>query len=88
MKSTDSKDVLIWISSVIDSIEDVYTRKDIKTSEMSDRIYDDLGIDSLGLVNLFYGIVDELGLDHDESRIDSWKTLDDIVQYVKDQAKD
>ncbi|EQC50677.1 acyl carrier protein [Bacteriovorax sp. DB6_IX] len=75
-------DSLIKLREIITNTDDIFTRINASEIEAAHKIQEDLGIDSLGLVNLFYEISDELGTDDDEELAASWKSVADILNYM------
>lgn len=75
-------DSLIKLREIITNTDDIFTRINASEIEATHKIQEDLGIDSLGLVNLFYEISDELGTDDDEELAASWKSVADILNYM------
>ena len=47
---------------------------------------DDLGADSLDLIELLMDLEEELGGTIDEDRLKTLRTVQDIVEYIKEQA--
>ncbi|MDF2566646.1 MAG: hypothetical protein K0R90_102 [Oscillospiraceae bacterium] len=48
-------------------------------------IIDDLGADSLGLVDLVMALEDEFDIEISEDQYENFKTVGDIVKYVEDK---
>lgn len=57
---------------------------DSVTSETS--LIDDLGADSLDLVDLVMSFEDEFGIEMPEDEIENIKTVGDIVKYIEENA--
>lgn len=71
------------LKDIIETIDDLYLNKDIM--EVSDdTLLKDLGIDSLGRINLFYGIIDDFGVDRDENTATNWKTVKDVLLFIEE----
>ncbi len=49
-------------------------------------IIDDLGADSLGVVDLVMALEDEFDIEIEEDKYESFKTVGDIVKYIDDNA--
>ncbi|MDP4118352.1 MAG: acyl carrier protein [Bacillota bacterium] len=60
----------------------------IEESEItpSSSIKDDLGADSLALVDLVMALEDEFGLEIPDEALESIKTVEDIVNYVESHS--
>ena len=56
--------------------------KDIKTLKRSTRVVEDLGADSLDVVELLMTLEDEFKITIPEEKIADLKTIGDIVDYV------
>lgn len=54
--------------------------------ELSSNIRDDLGADSLSLVDLVMALEDEFGLEIPDESLDSVKTVEDVVKYIEENA--
>ncbi|MGN0649366.1 MAG: acyl carrier protein [Oscillospiraceae bacterium] len=48
------------------------------------KIIDDLGADSLDVVDLMDGISDEFGIEIPENEVENMVTVGDIVKYIED----
>lgn len=70
------------LQSIISGIDDLYLRVPV-TSSKDETTLADLGIDSLGRITLFYGIIDHFGVNKDEGLAAEWKTLKDILEFMK-----
>lgn len=49
-------------------------------------IVDDLGADSLGVVDLVMALEDEFDIEIDEDKYESFKTVGDIVKYIEENV--
>tara|TARA_Y100000590_G_scaffold470454_1_gene665196 strand:- start:63488 stop:63676 length:189 start_codon:yes stop_codon:yes gene_type:complete len=58
-------------------------RVEIDNIQSQNSIYDDLGIDSLTRVTIFYEIQDHFNIDKDESDAAQWRTIQDILTYME-----
>ena len=67
---------------IITDTEDIFIRIPITEIAGKEKLNDDLGIDSLGKVNLFYEISDELETGDEEDVAVSWSTVDDVLRYI------
>lgn len=53
---------------------------------LSSNIKDDLGADSLSLVDLVMALEDEFGLEIPDESLDSVRTVEDVVKYIESNA--
>ena len=53
---------------------------------LSSNIKDDLGADSLALVDLVMALEEEFGLEIPDESLDAVKTVEDVVSYVEANA--
>lgn len=53
---------------------------------LSSDIKDDLGADSLSLVDLVMALEDEFGLEIPDESLDSVRTVEDVVKYIESNA--
>lgn len=53
---------------------------------METSLIDDLGADSLDLVDLVMSFEDEFGIEMPEEEIENIKTVGDIVKYIEENA--
>lgn len=72
------------LKKIIAETEDVFVRIPVENITGAEKIQEDLGIDSLGRVNLFYEISDELETDDDEEVCANWNSVSDIVKYIEE----
>lgn len=72
------------LRQIITDTEDVFVRMPVEKITGEEKIKEDLGIDSLGRVNLFYEISDDLGTDDDEEVCANWNTVADIIKYIEE----
>jgi acyl carrier protein len=80
---------LAKIKKIIDDTEDLYIHKSTSDIKNEDKIINDLGIDSLGRVTLFYELAHEFNIDEDsidESVCQNWETVDHIIEFLKDNS--
>lgn len=87
MKTFNDSDMATFIS-ILDNTRDIYIKidKDSITPDMN--LKNDLGIDSLGKVNLYYEISDLLETDDDEEETLNWKLVRDVLVYINENADD
>ncbi len=72
--------------SILAEVEDIYMRIPIADLKADHKIIDDLGIDSLGRVAIFHELCFEYDFEAEESLGISWVTIQDILNFVKDQT--
>lgn len=53
---------------------------------MESSITDDLGVDSLDVVDLLMSIEDEFEVEVPDSEVENIKTVGDLVKYIEDKA--
>lgn len=78
-------DALAFVLACMKNTPDLYVRAVVEPS-LDTRLRDDLGIDSIGLVGLFYAVVDavlEPGADADEELAKDLVTLGDVVALAR-----
>ena len=71
---------------VFDKIRDILAvQLDIEPSEMTmeTRIIEDLGADSLDVVELLMAAYDEFGVEMPDDKIEGLKTIGDVVEYIQ-----
>jgi len=73
------------LKQIITNTDDVFVRIPVEEIKGEHKIQEDLGIDSLGLVNLFYEISDEVESDDDEEIAANWSTVSDITKYIEEK---
>lgn len=54
----------------------------------ADTTFDEVGLSSLQIADIVYGIEDDLGITFDESRAASVKTVGDLVKLAEESAED
>jgi hypothetical protein len=79
----DTDRTIAWLVSLIESTDDLYLRDTGVPPGAASRLESDLGIDSLGRIGLFYAILDALGVDGDERAVAGWRTMGDVVEFVR-----
>jgi acyl carrier protein len=72
------------LKQIITNTDDIFVRIPVDEIKGDHKIQEDLGIDSLGLVNLFYEISDEVESDDDEEVAANWSTVSDITKYIEE----
>lgn len=76
------EDAARWLAALITSTEDVYARLPATlSSEMTLR--EGLGIDSIGLVSIFYAVLDATGGDADERIVAELRTVGDVIALAR-----
>lgn len=70
------------LDEIIKTVDDLYLNTSVLTAS-EDSELKNLGIDSLGRINLFYGIIDFYNIEQDESIAANWKTLKDVLLFIE-----
>ena len=84
-------DYLAKIKTIIDDTEDLYIHKPSSEIVPDHKIINDLGIDSLGRVPLFYELTHEFNIDEDavdETICQNWESVNDIIIFLKDNTNE
>jgi len=76
---------LEFLKEILKEVDDIYLRKKIEEISTTDKLIDDLGLDSLGRMSLLHEINFKLKKETDESHLNKWVTVSDILDYVKVQ---
>ena len=71
-----------FVVQLMASTEDVYLR-DVCEPTMETSLRDELGIDSIGLISVFYAVIDYFGVEVDESTVAGWRSLGDVVSLAR-----
>lgn len=74
---------------VFDKVKDLISEQlDVKADEITEdsSIQDDLGADSLDVVDLVMAIEDEFSVEIPEDQVENIKTVGDIVKFIEDNA--
>ena len=79
----DDADALAWWQALVEDTEDVYVRAPAGGVCMDSSLRDELGIDSIGLISVFYAVIDCFGLDLDEVEAADWATVSDVVSFAR-----
>lgn len=70
------------LDEIIKTVDDLYLNTSV-LDVSEDMELKNLGIDSLGRINLFYGIIDYFEIERDESVASNWKTLKDVLLFIE-----
>jgi len=73
------------LTGLVSAQEDIYLRKPFAVAVRGEPLADAFGIDSFGKINLFYAVIDDLGLDLPETAAEPWQTLDDVLLFIRQQ---
>jgi len=79
----DTARLVAWLLDLVRRTEDIYLRDGIPPPAAASRLAEELGIDSIGRISLFYAIVDALGADADERAVAAWATVGDVAEFVR-----
>lgn len=74
--------VRVKLNEIISGIDDIYLSTSVLSADSNAEL-PDLGIDSLGRITLFYGIIDYFKVTEDETRASDWKKLGDVFTFMK-----
>jgi acyl carrier protein len=80
--TSDDQTLMQWLADILANVDDIYLRKKLTECNPSDQLTA-LGLDSLGRVNLFYAIIDELGVDEEETQVATWANLADVLGFIR-----
>lgn len=72
---------------VFDKVKELISEQlDVKADDITEdsSIQDDLGADSLDVVDLVMAIEDEFGVEIPEDQVENIKTVGDIVKFIED----
>lgn len=72
----------VKLNEIIKTVDDLYLNTSVLDASEDSELAN-LGIDSLGRINLFYGIIDFYGIDRDENEAANWKTLNDVLLFIE-----
>ena len=83
----DDAAMITWLVSVAKETPDVYVRPPPGGVRVESRLRDDLGIDSIGRVCVFYALADRLSTDADEAVASTWTTVGDVLAFIRAAAR-
>jgi acyl carrier protein len=72
-----------FIVELMASTQDVYLRALPGEPTMQTSLRDELALDSIGLVSVFYAVIDHFGVELDEAEVAGWRTLGDVVSLAR-----
>ncbi len=75
---------------VFDKVKELISEQlDVKADDITEdsSIQDDLGADSLDVVDLVMAIEDEFSVEIPEDQVENIKTVGDIVKFIEDNAE-
>lgn len=75
---------LSTFQKILSGIDDLFLRVKINDIKPEHKIIDDLGIDSLTRVTIFYEIQDHYDQDRDQMDAANWQTINDILLYMNE----
>jgi acyl carrier protein len=81
-------DALAWWLALVQRTEDVYVRVPREGLRLDSNLRDELGIDSIGLISVFYAVIDCFELDLDEAAAADWQTAGDAMAFARQCAAD
>lgn len=80
---TDDGLAVDWLMSLLVTTGDIYVRPLPNGPTMETLLREELGLDSIGMVGVFYAVADALGLDADEKAVADWRTVADVVRFAR-----
>lgn len=73
---------------IFDKVKEVIKEEfDVEDVTMDTVIREDLGADSIGLVELVMALEDEFDIEIDDSKLDEIVTVSDIVSYIENSKR-
>lgn len=73
---------------IFDKVSEVIREEfDVENVNMDTVIREDLGADSIGLVELVMALEDEFDIEIDDSKLDDIITVSDIVSYIESSKR-
>lgn len=73
---------------IFDKVSEVIKEEfDVENVNMDTVIREDLGADSIGLVELVMALEDEFNIEIDDSKLDEIITVSDIVSYIESSKR-
>lgn len=73
---------------IFDKVKEVIKEEfDVEDVTMDTVIREDLGADSIGLVELVMALEDEFDVEIDDSKLDEIVTVSDIVSYIENNKR-
>lgn len=73
---------------IFDKVSEVIKEEfDVENVNMDTVIREDLGADSIGLVELVMALEDEFDIEIDDSKLDDIITVSDIVSYIESSKR-
>lgn len=77
--------LILKLNQIIEGLDDLYLHTPITSSQIEAKLTD-LGIDSLGRINLFYAVIDDFGVEVDEVVASQWMNVRDVLEFMKEQS--
>ncbi len=74
------------LQEILKEVEDIYIRLDHSDIKAEHDLINDLGLDSLGRVSLFHEISYTYNLELEDNLSHAWKTVSDILIFMKDHC--
>lgn len=79
-------DHLTNLKNILKNTEDLYMHFKIDEIVKDHKLVNDLGIDSLGRITIFYELTHAINIEGDELVAHRWEKVADIIQYMKDNT--
>jgi len=73
--------------SVFEKLQEIIAEQleiDAEEIEYASNIIDDLGADSLDIVDLVMSVEDEFGIEVPDEALENMSTIEDMVKYIED----
>ena len=75
--------------SVFEKLQEIIAEQleiDTEEIEYASNIIDDLGADSLDIVDILMSVEDEFGIEVPDEALENIKTIEDMVKYIEENA--
>lgn len=79
----DEAALIQWLVELARATPDVYVRTPDGGIVAASHLRDELGIDSIGRVCVFYALADTLGAEGDEAAASTWTTVADVLGFIR-----
>ena len=83
----DDAAALRFVVACMGATEDLYLRGDVGAITPSTTLRDELGIDSIGRVSLFYTVLDTLEVDAEDDAAAALETVGDLIALVRELSQ-
>jgi acyl carrier protein len=86
LEGTDDSPVISWFIEIARTTPDVYVRTASGGVNAGTHLQNELGIDSIGKLCVFYSLVDALGTEDEETAVAEWSTVGDVLAFLRSRA--